>query len=105
MNSKQNSATRAVAIAMIVFLVGPAAVLLAQRDPGFNQPGAAGNRGVDAGFNQPGAAGNRGAVTYGGSARQTRAVADPGFNQPGAAGNVGRDPGLNQPGAAGNRRR
>jgi len=72
--------------------------------PDVNQPGAAGNRGVDPGVNQPGAAGNRG-FSYGGSARQTRAVHDPGLNQPGAAGNVGRDPGVNQPGRAGNRRR
>ena len=76
----------------------------AQRDPGFNQPGAAGNVGVrDPGINQPGAIGNGAGAA--GSARQVRAVGDPGFNQPGAAGNVGRDPGVNQPGAAGNRRR
>ena len=56
------------------------------RDPGVNQPGAAGNVGRDPGVNQPGAAGNRGAGV-GGSARQTRAAADPGINQPGAAGN------------------
>ena len=48
------------------------------RDPGINQPGAAGNVGAGVGV-------------------------DPGINQPGAAGNVGRDPGVNQPGAAGNR--
>ena len=60
------------------------------RDPGINQPGAAGNVGRDPGINQPGAAGNVGP--------------DPGINQPGAAGNVGRDPGINQPGPAGNRR-
>jgi hypothetical protein len=47
------------------------------RDPGANQPGAAGNTGArDPGVNQPGAAGNTGAR-------------DPGVNQPGAAGNVG----------------
>lgn len=51
------------------------------RDPGVNQPGAAGNVHRDPGYNQPGAAGNVGA--------------------PG----VSRDPGVNQPGAAGNRRR
>lgn len=51
------------------------------RDPGYNQPGAAGNVHRDLGYNQPGAAGNVGA--------------------PG----VGRDPGANRPGAAGNRRR
>jgi hypothetical protein len=62
------------------------------RDPGINQPGAAGNVGRDPGINQPGAAGNVGAG----------AGVDPGINQPGAAGNVGRDPGINQPGAAGN---
>jgi hypothetical protein len=86
------------AVVAITFLAGSATELLAQRDPGFNQPGAAGNT-VDPGFNQPGAAGNR--YAYGGSARQTR-VADPGWNQPGAAGNVTRDRGVNQPGAAGN---
>ena len=59
------------------------------RDPGVNQPGAAGNVGRDPGINQPGPAGNVGR--------------DPGINQPGPAGNVGRDPGINQPGAAGNR--
>jgi hypothetical protein len=46
------------------------------RDPGFNQPGAAGNVGRDPGINQPGAAGNVGAPG-----------ADPGINQPGPAGN------------------
>ena len=56
------------------------------RDPGINQPGAAGNRGHDPGLNQPGAVGNRGAG-FGGSARQTRVVGDPGVNQPGRAGN------------------
>jgi hypothetical protein len=65
------------------------------RDPGINQPGAAGNVGRDPGINQPGAAGNVGEAGPG---------VDPGINQPGAAGNVGRDPGINQPGAAGNRR-
>ncbi len=104
----------AAAIAATVVAAWATPVVEAQRDPGFNQPGAAGNRGggVDPGLNQPGAAGNRGGggaaaatpVGYGGSARQVR-VSDPGFNQPGAAGNAGRDPGLNQPGAAGNRRR
>ena len=54
------------------------------RDPGVNQPGAAGNRGRDPGVNQPGAVGNRG---VGGSARQTRVAGDPGVNQPGWAGN------------------
>ena len=66
----------------------------ARVDPGVNQPGAAGNVGRDPGINQPGAAGNVGG-----------AGVDPGYNPPGAAGNVGRDPGVNQPGAAGNRRR
>jgi hypothetical protein len=90
-----------VAIAAIVVATWAIPAVEARRDPGINQPGAAGNRGgVDPGINQPGAAGN---VGYGGSARQVR-VADPGANQPGAAGNVGRDPGRNQPGAAGNRR-
>ena len=75
--------------------------VLHARDPGINQPGAAGNVHRDPGLNQPGAAGNVGAPGVG---------RDPGINQPGAAGNVGapgvgRDPGINQPGAAGNRRR
>jgi hypothetical protein len=34
-------------------------VALYARDPGINQPGAAGNVGRDPGINQPGAAGNR----------------------------------------------
>jgi hypothetical protein len=49
----------------------------------------------DPGINQPGAAGNVGRAGPG---------VDPGINQPGAAGNVGRDPGINQTGAAGTRR-
>ena len=63
-------------LAIAFLLTGLMPNLQAQRDPGRNQPGAAGNVGRD-----------------------------PGVNQPGAAGNVGRDPGVNQPGAAGNRRR
>jgi len=63
------------------------------RDPGINQPGAAGNVHRDPGINQPGVAGNVGVPAVG---------RDPGINQPGAAGNVHRDPGINQPGAAGN---
>jgi hypothetical protein len=79
------------------------------RDPGINQPGAAGNvvapaaRAATPGVGAPGVG-----------------VRDPGINQPGAAGNVGApvaraatvgvgapgvgvvDPGLNQPGVAGN---
>jgi hypothetical protein len=79
------------------------------RDPGINQPGAAGNvvapaaRAVTPGVGAPGVG-----------------VRDPGINQPGAVGNVGApvaraatvgvgapgigvvDPGLNQPGVAGN---
>jgi len=72
--------------AMVAALPGT----LNARDPGINQPGAAGNVGRDPGINQPGPAGNVGP--------------DPGINQPGPAGNVGRDPGINQPGPAGNRR-
>lgn len=53
------------------------------RDPGINQPGAAGNVGV------PRARGDVGAPGAG--------VVDPGINQPGAAGNVGA------PGVPGNR--
>jgi hypothetical protein len=79
------------------------------RDPGLNQPGAAGNvvapaaRAATPGVGAPGVG-----------------VRDPGINQPGAVGNVGApvaraatpgvgapgvgivDPGLNQPGMAGN---
>ena len=91
-----------VVLTIIALLAISATNILAQRDRGRNQPGAAGNRGgADPGLNQPGAAGN-----VGGSARQTRAVGDPGLNQPGAAGNGNRagDPGVNQPGATGNRR-
>jgi len=91
-----------VAVLIALFLAGSTPNLRAQRDRGFNQPGAAGNRGGaardpginqpgavgnvgrDPGFNQPGAAGNAG---FGGSARQTRVVGDPGFNQPGRVGN------------------
>ena len=83
-----------------LLLVASTPIVQSQRDPGFNQPGAVGNRGrgVDPGVNQPGAVGNVGR--------------DPGINQPGAVGNYGgsvrqtrvRDPGLNQPGAVGNRR-
>jgi hypothetical protein len=92
---------RAAVIAATVIAAWAPAVVVAQRDRGVNQPGAAGNRGVgDPGLNQPGAVGNAG---YGGSARQVRAVSDPGLNQPGPVGNAGRDPGFNQPGAAGNR--
>ena len=47
------------------------------RDPGVNQPGAAGNARPDPGYNQPGAVGNVGG-----------AGADLGNKQPGAAGNV-----------------
>ena len=102
---RTRAVTRAVAAAAVAITMWAPPALEAQRDRGFNQPGAVGNRGsvgVDPGLNQPGAVGN---VGYGGSARQVRAVSDPGLNQPGAAGNVGRDPGLNQPGAAGNIRR
>jgi hypothetical protein len=93
--------------AMVVALPGT----LNARDPGINQPGAAGNVGRDPGINQPGAAGNVGAgpgvdpgINQPGAAGNVGAGVgvDPGINQPGAAGTVGRDPGINQPGAAGN---
>ena len=76
------------------------------RDPGLNQPGAAGNvaapaaraatpgigaPGVgvrDPGVNQPGAIGNRGVAGVGVGAPGVGLV-DPGLNQPGVAGNVG----------------
>ena len=66
------------------------------RDPGLNQPGAIGNRGVgapgagarDPGLNQPGAMGNRGVAGPGVGAPGV-GVVDPGLNQPGVAGNVG----------------
>jgi hypothetical protein len=76
-------------------------------DPGINQPGMIGNRGVgraavrDPGINQPGAAGNaplaRGAVRAPGVQYPRGAAA--------ATPRVGRDPGLNQPGRRGNIRR
>ena len=45
----------------LFLLAGSLPNVLAQRDRGINQPGAAGNRGGtrDPGVNQPGAAGNR----------------------------------------------
>ena len=71
-----------VAATLAFLLAGSTSGVLSQRDRGFNQPGAVGNKGGrDPGVNQPGAVGN-----YGGSARQTR-VRDPGFNQPGRVGN------------------
>ena len=77
-------------------------------DPGINQPGMIGNRGVgraavrDPGINQPGAAGN--------APMAREAVRAPGVQYPrGAAAaatpRIGRDPGLNQPGRRGNIRR
>ena len=92
-NDRGNKWGRALIVGALVAVL-PCA--LYARDPGVNQPGAAGNVGRDPGLNQPGAAGNVGGPGPG---------VDPGLNQPGAAGNVGRDPGVNQPGAAGNRRR
>ena len=109
------------AIATTIFVVGASPTMWGQRmafggsarqvravnDPGLNQPGALGNRGVDPGLNQPGAAGNRPGVDPGlnqPGAAGNRGV-DAGRNQPGAAGNRGVDAGRNQPGAAGNRRR
>ena len=59
MMKKQSDRKYAVVAATIALLVGFAGALLAQRDPGFNQPGAAGNVTRDPGVNQPGAAGNR----------------------------------------------
>jgi hypothetical protein len=85
----QKWARALVVLAAVSALPGVAAA----RDPGINQPGAAGNVHRDPGINQPGAAGNVGAPGVG---------RDPGINQPGEAGNVHRDPGINQPGAAGN---
>jgi hypothetical protein len=86
--SKKPAWIATLAVTVVATWAPPAAE--AQRDRGFNQPGAVGNR--------PAAT----PVGYGGSARQVRAVSDPGFNQPGAVGNRGADPGLNQPGAVGN---
>jgi hypothetical protein len=56
MNDKGNKWARAL-IAGAVAVTLPCA--LYARDPGINQPGAAGNVGRDPGINQPGAAGNR----------------------------------------------
>jgi len=94
----------ATVVALMFLPAGLIPKVQAQRDPGINQPGGAGNVGRDPGINQPGLVGNRG-YGLGGSARQTRALADPGIKQPGAVGNVGRDPGIKQPGVVGNRRR
>jgi hypothetical protein len=47
------------AVTMVFLLAGSTPNVKAQRDPGRNQPGAAGNVGRDPGVNQPGAAGNR----------------------------------------------
>jgi hypothetical protein len=88
-------------IAAAFLLAAVAAIpAMAQRDPGLNQPGAVGNRGVagvgvgapgvgavDPGINQPGAMGNRGVAAVGVGAPGVGAY-DPGLNQPGAAGNV-----------------
>lgn len=94
MNDKRNKWVRALLITAVVAAVPGA---LNARDPGLNQPGAAGNPRADPGLNQPGAAGDVGRVGPG---------RDPGRNQPGAVGNagpgIGVDPGLNQPGVAGN---
>lgn len=98
-----SDAAFALGVVALVFLV--AAPAAAQRDPGLNQPGAVGNRGVagvgvgapgvgvvDPGLNQPGAMGNRGV-----------GVGAPGVGVGVGAPGVGAyDPGLNQPGAAGN---
>lgn len=87
MNTKRVASIRQwIAAGLIAFLAAGSMpnVWAQQRDPGVNQPGAAGNRGRDPGINQPGAVGNPG---VGGSARQTRVVGDPGLNQPGRAGN------------------
>ena len=44
-------------VVIIVLLIGLSGTVYA-RDPGINQPGAAGNVGRDPGINQPGATGN-----------------------------------------------
>jgi hypothetical protein len=62
MNSKRGVASIRwwmVAVTMVLLLAGSTPNVQAQRDPGLNQPGAAGNVGRDPGLNQPGAAGNR----------------------------------------------
>ena len=46
-------------VILTFLLAGLVPSMQAQRDPGRNQPGAAGNVGRDPGVNQPGAAGNR----------------------------------------------
>jgi hypothetical protein len=92
---RSNSPANATLLLLATVIIGAMIMALpdtlnAARDPGVNQPGAAGNVKRDPGVNQPGAAGN--------------VKRDPGVNQPGAAGNVKQDPGVNQPGAAGNRK-
>jgi hypothetical protein len=114
-------------LAAVIAVLACSPFAASPRDPGFNQPGAAGNvvapaaRAVtpgvgapgagarDPGINQPGAVGNRGVAGPGVGAPGVGAV-DPGINQPGAVGNRGVgapgvgvvDPGLNQPGVVGN---
>ena len=114
---RQGAGALTMGVAMMLGLAGPAAAVdpgvgvgkpgpgvtrgvgapgAGVRDPGINQPGAAGNVGRDPGINQPGRAGNVGAgapgvgVTPGvGVGAPGVGVVDPGLNQPGVAGNVG----------------
>ncbi len=80
-NDRTKRLSTAALLMLVIFMISAVVVALpdtsSARDPGRNQPGAAGNVGVGR---------------------------DPGINQPGPAGNVGRDPGINQPGPAGNKR-
>jgi hypothetical protein len=81
-NDRTNRLSTAALLMLMIFMMSAVVIALpdtsSARDPGINQPGAAGNVGG--------------------------VGPDPGINQPGPAGNVGRDPGINQPGPAGNRR-
>jgi hypothetical protein len=83
---------------LIAFAAVASMTALHARDPGINQPGAAGGTvgvgapgvGVrDPGLNQPGRAGNVGAAPRAGVGAPGVGVVDPGINQPGVAGNVG----------------
>ena len=107
MNSSQVSRACFTTAAMLLVAIAGAA---SARDPGINQPGAAGNPRGDPGINQPGAAGNVGVGAPGRGAAP--GVGAPGVGAPGrgaapgpgvgAPGIGAADPGRNQPGTAGN---
>ena len=97
MNNVKQCRTWVPALIIGALIASISGALLA-RDPGANQPGAAGNAATDPGANQPGKAGNA-------QTPRKKHKRDRGANQPGAAGNVGAPPpvdaGRNQPGRVG----